>query len=192
MSDMHRSIWGLLVFSLVACGPPAGGQGTNEPTNGGQAGDGPVPENLDLSQVPDFTLEKHDGTGSVNMHSIAGRNVIAMSFWATWCDACQIELPQLDILYQKYRKDGFIALAITMDTAETVSEVPAAVERLGLTFPVLLDTESEVTAAYNPRSDAPLFLLIDRTGKTVYSHVGFVVSDVEDMEHEIRKALGKE
>jgi thiol-disulfide isomerase/thioredoxin len=115
-----------------------------------------------------------------------------MSFWATWCDACQIELPQLEILYQKYRKDGFIALAITMDTAETVSEVPAAVERLGLTYPVLLDTESEVTAAYNPRNDAPLFLLIDRTGKTVYSHVGFVVSDVEDMEHEIRKALGKE
>jgi peroxiredoxin len=190
MSIMRSNVWALAIFSLVACGPPAGGQGADEPDAVG--GTGPVPEDMDLSGLPDFTLDRHDGMGSVNMHSLAGRNVIAMSFWATWCDACQIELPQLEVLYQKYRKDGFIVLAITMDTAETVGEVPAAVERLGLTFPVLLDTESQVTGAYNPRNAAPLFILVDRSGKQAYSHEGFVMSDVDEMEKKIRKALGKQ
>jgi len=193
MTLYSRAICTLCIMALATCGPPGGGQGTNVP-DGGNAGGGDavVPENLDLSGLPDFTLDRHDGMGSVNLHQLAGKNVIAMSFWATWCDACQIELPQLETLYQKYKKDGFIVLGITMDTAETVSEVPANVDRLGLTFPVLLDTESQVAGAYNPRNAAPLFILIDRTGSQVYSHESFVIADVEEMEHQIKKALGKE
>ncbi len=192
--------WLLPVFlaATPACGPAAGGQGAVEPDGnaGGGADAGPAaggkPVAVDLSQLPDFTLERHDGMGTVNLHKLAGKKVIALSFWATWCDACQVELPQLQILYEKHMKDGLEILAITMDTAETVSEVPATVEKLGLTFPVLLDTESTVTSAYNPRMSAPLFILIDLSGKQVWSHEGFVVSDVPEVEAQILKALGKE
>jgi peroxiredoxin len=192
MTAPVRVGWTVLLLATVSCGPPGGGQGAVEPGgDGGGSGEMVPPPDLDLSGLPDFTLERHDGTGTVNMHSLAGRHVIAMSFWATWCDACQIELPQLETLYKKYRKDGLVVLAITMDTAETVPEVPAAVQRLGLTFPVLLDTESQVTGVYNPRNAAPLFILIDQHGKQVYSHEGFVIADVEEMEKEILEALGK-
>jgi len=191
---MARIMCVAALAALASCGPPGGGQGASEPDGGGggELKEMEPPADLDLSGVTDFTLDRHDGMGSVNMHSLVGKHVIAMSFWATWCDACQIELPQLESLYKKYRSDGLIVLAITMDTSETVSEVPAAVDRLGLTFPVLLDTESEVTGVYNPRNAAPLFILFDQKGEQVYSHEGFVIADVEDMEHEIRKALGKE
>lgn len=172
---------------FASCGPPAGGQGAAEPVTCEPA---PPPEGVDLSSLPDFTLERHDGMGSVNLHQLVGENVVAISFWATWCDACQIELPQMEALYQKYRDAGFVVLAISMDTAESVAEVPANVSKLGLTYPVLLDTESQATGVYNPRMSAPLFILIDRTGKQVYSHEGFVVSDVAEMEEKIRDALG--
>ncbi len=173
---------------LVSCGPPAGGKGVEEP---GACVPGPLPESfaVDKSGLPDFTLERHDGMGSVNLHHLVGDNVIVLSFWATWCDACQMELPQLELLHKKYRDAGLVVLAISMDTAETVPEVPANVDRLGLTFPVLLDTESQATGAYNPRMAAPLFILIDKTGKQVYSHESFVISDVKEMEEQIRSAL---
>jgi peroxiredoxin len=175
----------------AGCGPSLN-KDTNVPGSDVKCVDAPAAENVDLSGMPDFTLDTHDGMGSVDLHSLAGKKVVAMSFWSTLCDPCMLELPLLEDLYQKYEKCGFTALAISMDTAESVAEVPACVDKLGLTFPVLLDPESEACALYNTKTAAPFFLLFDRTGKQVYSHEGFVVSDVQEMEHQIRKALGLE
>jgi peroxiredoxin len=189
MKSITRNVACASLIAVTCCGPPASRRGAAEPVRCEPAPP-PPPGEVDLSGMPDFTLDRHDGMGSVNLHQLAGENVIALAFWATWCDACQVELPQLQALWEKYRDAGFVVLAITMDNAETVSEVPANVDRLGVTFPVLLDTESQATGAYNPRMAAPLFLLFDRRGERVYSHEGFMIADVQEMEEQIAAALG--
>lgn len=45
--------------------------------------------------------------------------VVIMHFFATWCQPCVSEIPYLNDLHKKYRKEVFIAGILTHDTIET-------------------------------------------------------------------------
>lgn len=111
--------------------------------------------------------------------------MVLVTFWATWCSPCLAELPKLELVYQRYRARGFTVLAISMDGPETVAGVEAAARRLGLTYPVLVDTETRVVALYNPAREAPFAVLFARDGSVAQTFAGYSPGDERQLEERI-------
>jgi thiol-disulfide isomerase/thioredoxin len=66
-------------------------------------------------QQANFTLEDLQGT-KWTLRGLAGK-VVIVNFWATWCPPCRKEMPDLEALYQKFRNQGFVVLAISDEDA---------------------------------------------------------------------------
>src|SRR6266852_397895 len=58
----------------------------------------------------DFTLKDVNGD-AVSLDSYHG-NVIVLSFWATWCLPCRVEVPRLVKLQRKYREKGLTVVGL--------------------------------------------------------------------------------
>ncbi len=111
--------------------------------------------------APDFVLEKLHG-GKARLADYKGK-VILLNFWATWCVPCRVEMPGMETVWQKYKDQGFLILAVSVDEGsrervETFSRI------MNLSFPILLDPDSEVSDLYQV-STMPTSFLIDANGK---------------------------
>jgi len=91
----------------------------------------------------DFTLTDLQGK-SWHLRDLKGE-VILVNFWATWCPPCRKEMPDLQALYDKYKKQGFVVLSISDEEAAKVS--PFISERR-ITYPVLLDPGRKANQAF--------------------------------------------
>lgn len=89
-------------------------------------------------------------------------------------------------LYEKYRASGFVLLGINVD--EDPRNAATVASKLGLKFPVLLDTDKKVSRLYD-LATMPSTVLIDRDGRVRYVHRGYT-SGVEDQyDRQIRELL---
>jgi len=140
------------------------------------------------SQATDFTLRDSEGK-PVHLSDYLNQKVILIDFWATWCVPCQAELPLLEELYQSRKDKGFVVLSISMDGPETVAQVQTFIRNYNLTYPVLLDTETQVTSIYNQKRTAPLSLLIDKKSRIVKVRQGFNAGDEKAIQAEVDEAL---
>jgi peroxiredoxin len=109
--------------------------------------------------APGFTLETLDGE-TRTLSDLQGQ-VVIVNLWATWCPPCRAEMPALERVWQEYRDDGLLVLAINQ--RESANRVRAFVDELGLTFPVLLDRDGAVGFRYQLRA-YPTTFFIDRDG----------------------------
>ena len=170
----------LSAAAMLSCSAGAGGgsgPGPDRPGGGGSSG------------VPDFTIDDVDGR-EFHMAEHVGEEVILLNFWATWCEPCRVEMPHLDRFQQTYGDQGLRIYAVAMDGPDGVAEVRSRVSRYDYSFTVLLDVESEAARLYNPRTAAPFNVLVDRSGTIVWSHEGYSPGDEDEMEEQIRAALG--
>lgn len=67
--------------------------------------------------VPDFTATDLDGK-AVSIEAYRGK-VLLLDFWAVWCGPCVAEMPNVKIIYEKYKDKGFDILGISLDNDET-------------------------------------------------------------------------
>jgi peroxiredoxin len=120
--------------------------------------------------APDFRLPALDGR-TISLADYRGKKVV-VSFWASWCGPCRLELPVLRSFFDKtYRRDGdFEILAINLDEDREAAE--AAAEQAKLPFPVLLDPGQKIANAFGVQGIPALFV-IDKTGHVDYGGVGF-------------------
>ncbi len=124
--------------------------------------------NVDIAS-DDFKLETLEGK-SVSLSSFRGK-VVILSFWATWCGPCKIEMPSMEKLYNQMKAKGLEIVAV--DVAEDKSKVSAFIKQYGYTFPVLLDTTGEVSASdMYAAGGIPANYIIDRNGKLLARVVG--------------------
>lgn len=141
-------------------------------------------------KLPDFSLETIDG-GQFTLSDHVGKDVIVMSFWATWCGPCKVELPHLDALYNEEKDNGLVIVALAMDEPTTVAEVAPTAERLGLTMPVALDTNQRAVALYNRSRSAPMTVVIDKQGRIVHQAAGYNPGDEVKLAQEVRTLLAQ-
>lgn len=105
----------------------------------------------------------------IRLSDLHGR-VVLLNFWATWCPPCRAEMPSMHALYQEYREQGFEILAISSDV-EGKETVAPFVERLGLTFPMLLDPRNVVGTQLGVRG-IPTSYVLDKQGRMVGLEIG--------------------
>lgn len=100
--------------------------------------------------APDFTLETLEGE-SITLSDLRGQ-VVLVNFWATWCPPCKAEMPAFEQAYTDYAAEGFVILAVNAIQQDSVDAIEAFRATNSLTFPILLDTDSDINRAYQVRS----------------------------------------
>ena len=136
----------------------------------------------------DFTLPDLQGN-AVGLSDLRGQ-VVLLNFWATWCPPCRAEMPSMQALYTDYREKGFTILAIASDVGGTGSVAPF-VERLELTFPVLLDPRN-VVGTRLPVLGIPTSYLLDKQGRLVEVEVGARNWNGDKMRRLLERLLAEE
>ena len=135
-------------------------------------------------------FELNDSTGrSYNVGKHIGKDVLVIAFWATWCKPCKIELAAVNKLYLKYKDQGMVFLAVSIDGPDSIAEVTNYKRKYGYTFPVLLDSETAILERYNPSGNVPFSMVIDRTGAIVEIHQGYNPGDEITLEKKLLKLL---
>jgi peroxiredoxin len=140
------------------------------------------------SSAPDFALPSVDSDRPIVLSDLRGR-VVLVNFWATWCKPCEDEMPAMDRLYRELHPAGFDLLAISV--GEDASVVRRFRDRLGVTFPVLLDSDKRVAAAWQTFA-FPESLLVDRDGTVLERYVGPREWDAPAYVDRIRRLLDGE
>jgi len=120
------------------------------------------------SQAPDFELPRLGGGEALSLSSLRGKLVL-LNFWATWCKPCEDEMPAMERLYRQLPRESFELLAVSVD--EAPGEVEAFRQRLGLTFPILLDPDQRVARSFETFR-FPESLLVGADGVVIERFVG--------------------
>lgn len=126
--------------------------------------------------APDFQLWDLNGN-PMTLSSYRGK-VVFINFWATWCGPCRIEMPAMEALYRQFGRKDFEILAVSTDQQGAAVTRPFR-DALGLTFPILHDSDFRVGVAYGART-LPMTFLVDRHG--VITHRIFGARDWQSPE----------
>lgn len=111
--------------------------------------------------APDFELNTPNGE-QITLSELRGQAVL-VNLWATWCPPCRAEMQSIEKVYQEYRNEGFMVLAVNMTYQDNALEVMPFVREQGLTFPILLEETGEMAGLYQLRS-LPSSYFIRRDG----------------------------
>ncbi len=117
--------------------------------------------------APGFSLPRVGGD-PVSLEGLRGQ-VVLVNFWATWCKPCEDEMPAMERLYQELAPEGFEMLAVSVD--EPGAGVKAFADRLGLSFPILLDPTKRTAGEYQAFR-FPETVLVDRDGTIAARYIG--------------------
>lgn len=136
--------------------------------------------------APPFTLERLGG-GSVSLSDWAGKPVI-LDFWATWCPPCEFQVPELNVLYERYRDDAAVGIfGITIDEGAD-SAVREWMDEKGVIYPVLLGDDG-LAREYGALG-FPTFVLIAPDGKIAWTHAGVI--EHEDIQERLDSLFQRE
>jgi len=124
----------------------------------------------------------------LTLKSLRGK-VVVLDFWAFDCEPCIEAMPHVVDLYNRYSKDGLVLIGIhtpRADYEKDVSGLRAAMTRMAITYPVVVDTNQKIFRDY--LCDLwPSQFVIDRTGTVRYSHGG--VGRYQDLEDVVSRLL---
>lgn len=116
--------------------------------------------------APDFELVTVRGDRFQLSESI-GKKVIVLNFFATWCDPCRAEMPELNRYFNEHRSD---AVLLGIDSDERQSLVESFLDELNLDFPVGIDPGA-IQKQYNVTA-LPTTVLIGVDGKIQFYEAG--------------------
>jgi peroxiredoxin len=122
-----------------------------------------------LHRAPDITLKTIDGE-VIDLAALRGQPVL-VSFWATTCAVCIMELPQLIALYHELAPKGLQIVAVAM-AYDPPNRVVAMRKVRRIPYPVALDIDASVARAFGDIRVTPTTFLIAPDGRVVTHTTG--------------------
>ena len=117
-----------------------------------------------------------------------GGYVLLVQFFATWCSPCREAIPVIVKLNNKYGKQGFQVLGLSIDEKGD-RVVKAFVAEKKINYPVALASD-ELQAAFGVRS-VPTLFLINRKGQVIEKFMGMSDETEQAIGSAIRTALAE-
>ena len=114
-------------------------------------------------------------------------NPIIISFWATWCKPCILELETINEVYEDWQEEtGVKLIAISTDNIQKINDVKVKKDADGWEYEVYIDSNREFARAMNVRPIPHTFLL-DGNKNIVWQHTGYSPGDEEGLFDQIKK-----
>src|SRR5690348_8172419 len=129
--------------------------------------------------APELTLMDLDDK-DVSLSQYKGK-VVLVNFWATWCEACKLEIPWLIEMHKKYGQRGLVILGVSMDE-EGKSVVAPVVkktrwgangQKLPMDYRIVLGNE-DAADKFGGLIGYPTSVLISRDGKQIKRITGLI------------------
>ena len=136
----------------------------------------------ELQDSQRFTLNNVKG-GLVSLEALLKQNkAVLINFWATWCPPCREEIPGLIDLQKKFKDRSFTILGV--DAGESRTKVSNFAEKMGINYPVVLDSDMAVTEHYSVYG-IPTSFLVSSNGKILSEYHAYS----RQLEADVEKAL---
>lgn len=141
--------------------------------------------------LPSVEVKTLDGQ-SVNIQDIIKDNkLVVLSFWATWCKPCQLEMDAMLDFYDDWKADyGVEIVAVTIDTQRALPKVKPMVETKGWPYVILADPKQDLKNALNFQAIPQTFMLV-ANGEIIYEHAGYLPGDEYELEKKIMEAAAR-
>lgn len=135
----------------------------------------------EVSTLPDTKVKTTDGKSvSTASFSNDGKPMI-VSFWATWCKPCILELNTIHDEYEELVEEtGVKLIAISIDDARNAPKVAPFVAGKGWEYEIYIDENSDFKRAMSV-NNVPHTFLLNGKGEIVWSHNSFSPGDEEEL-----------
>jgi thiol-disulfide isomerase/thioredoxin len=145
--------------------------------------------------TPKIIVEPIDTDALKNLLTQQRQRPLLVNFWATFCDPCRDEFPDLVKIDKEYRPQSLEFVTVSLDDmADIKTSVPAFLHSMKATMPAYLLNASDPEPAINVvdpawRGDLPATYLYNEKGEIVYKHIGRVKP--EELRNAIEKVVKK-
>ena len=113
-----------------------------------------------------------------------------ISFWATWCKPCNLELNTIRELYEEWQEEtGIKIIAVSIDDSRSASKVKPHVDGNGWDYEVYLDQNRDFARAMNVGADVPYTFIINGEGEIVWMHKGYQPGGEDELIEQYKKVL---
>lgn len=140
--------------------------------------------------APAFEVQDLAGN-PVSLKDFAGKFVV-LNFWATWCEPCITEWPQVDRLAERMAdNDDVVVIAMSIDTDRTAIE--PFLERMSLQDTqalVLWDPNQKVHTDFGTKQ-IPDTYFIDESGELVHAYINVRPWGTPDALHCLDSVVGR-
>lgn len=122
----------------------------------------------------------------IDVGDLKGKPVL-IHFWTYCNNTCRRNIPALQRLWEHYKDHGLIIIGVHTPQFEFEGEmkhVEAAAKKLGVEWPIALDSEKQTWHAYHNHY-WPRYYLICKEGNIVWDHIG------DNGEYEMESAIRK-
>ena len=138
----------------------------------------------DKKHAPELTFNTIEGK-KIEMSSLKGQ-IVLVNFWATDCPGCIAEMPKLVETYNTYHAKGLEIIAVAMPT-DSISQVQNYVQKNKLPFPVVHDSNAEITSHFDDVRLTPTTFMIDQQGHLMGKIIGEI--DFTALRSQLDKSL---
>ncbi|MFZ0064508.1 MAG: redoxin domain-containing protein [Pyrinomonadaceae bacterium] len=181
MKLTRNLLWLGLVLSVTLGASPVSAQGKRTSTK----------------SQPKISVAAIDAAGLVAVlkRGATKNKPLLVNFWATWCDPCREEFPDLVKIEKQYRPQGLDFTAVSIDDlSEIKTTVPQFLREMRVTVPTYLlnvsDPELAMSKVDPQWSGAlPATFLYDGQGNLVYKRLGRI--KVDELTSAIEKLVNK-
>ena len=127
-----------------------------------------------VPQSSDAVLALKDLTGADQ--SLAGYRgrVVVLNFWATWCEPCKKEMPDLSAIQNEYAAIGVQVIGAAGDEASDSAKVLKFLREFKVNFPVWVGAKTEDMERFGVGTVLPATVIVDRDGKIVWREIGII------------------
>lgn len=124
--------------------------------------------------------------GKLKFSDLRGKAVL-LSFWATWCEPCKIEMPWFVEMQNEYGPQGFQVVGVSLDEDASPVDISNYAREMNVNYPLVVGDRSWFEKRYGGTIFLPTTFFLDREGKVIAREIGVQSHNVY-VEH-IKKSL---
>jgi len=106
----------------------------------------------------------------ISMIAKSKSKLILLSFWASWCGPCRVEIPSLIKLRKEYSKKQLEIIGISID--QEPESFLNFVDHVHFNYPVFLGRQ-DVFDLFQV-SGVPMLVFYNQNGQKIYAHEGYI------------------
>ena len=155
--------------------------------------------NADAS-APEIAIAEWIDQKPVTLAALRGQ-VVLLDFWATWCGPCQVTMPKLKTLHERYKDKGLMVIGLTqlygrvrnapLTPGEEIGYLRAFKKEQHLPYGFAVAADEANDARYGVRN-LPTTFLIDRKGRIRFIAVGVNELNDQTLDKAIKQLLAEQ